>query len=106
MNRSIAVLGAALAAVAALPASAKVCDATKYGAKPDGVTKNTKAIQAAIDDCSVSGSGTVKLAGGTFVSGPNVLRSQVTLDLAPTTPASSARSSSAPASSSSTTASA
>lgn len=82
MNRSIAVLGAALAAVAALPASAKVCDATKYGAKPDGVTKNTKAIQAAIDDCSSAGGGTVRLAGGKFVSGPIMLKSQVTLDLA------------------------
>lgn len=67
--------------VASLPAAAKVCDARTYGAKPDGTTKNTKAIQDAINDCSGSGGGTVKLTGGTFVSGPIVLRSQVTLDI-------------------------
>ncbi len=66
---------------ASLPAVAKICDAKTYGAKPDGVTKNTQAIQRAIDACSAAGGGTVKLSGGTFVSGPIVLRSQVTLDI-------------------------
>jgi polygalacturonase len=65
----------------ALPAAAKTCDARAYGAKPDGTTKNTQAIQRAIDDCSAAGGGTVKLSGGTFLSGPIVLRSRVTLDL-------------------------
>jgi len=72
---------AALLLTASLPAVAKTCDAKTYGAKPDGVTKNTQAIQRAIDACSAAGGGTVKLSGGTFVSGPIVLRSQVTLDI-------------------------
>jgi polygalacturonase len=63
--------------------SAKVCDARTYGAKADGVTKDTKAIQAAIDDCTkAKGGGTVTLSGGTFLSAPIVLKDNVTLDLA------------------------
>lgn len=78
MNRRIVILFAAFALVAALPARAKVCDAKAYGAKADGLTKDTKAIQAAIDACA---GGTVKLSGGTFVSGPVVLKSHVTLEI-------------------------
>ena len=73
---------ATVAMIMTLPAMAasKVCDARTYGAKADGATKDTKAIQAAIDDCA--GGGTVKLTGGTFLSGPIVLKSNVTLDIA------------------------
>ena len=63
-------------------AAAKVCDAKAYGAKADGTTKDTRAIQAAIDDCAKAGGGTVTLTEGTFVSGPIVLKSNITLDLA------------------------
>ena len=75
---------AAVAMCMSLPAMAagKVCDARTYGAKADGATKDTKAIQAAIDDCANAGGGTVKLSGGTFVSGPVVLKSNITLDIA------------------------
>jgi polygalacturonase len=71
----------ALLLAASLPAAAKVCRVEAYGAKADGTTKNTKAIQAAIDDCAKAGGGNVELAGGVFVSGPIVLKSNVSLDL-------------------------
>jgi len=68
----------------ALPAMAasKVCDAKTYGAKADGTTKDTQSIQTAIDACAKAGGGTVKLSGGTFLSAPIVLKSNITLDIA------------------------
>jgi len=63
--------------------AAKVCDVRKYGAKGDGTTKDTTAIQAAIDDCAKQKKGsTVTLSGGTFLSAPIVLKSNITLSLA------------------------
>jgi polygalacturonase len=82
MNQRRIISLTAVLLTASLPAAAKVCDAHTYGAKADGTTKDTKAIQAAIDDCASAGGGTVKLAGGTFLSGPIVLKSKVTLDVA------------------------
>jgi len=65
------------------PATAMTtCDARQYGAKADGVTLDTHAIQAAIDACAQKGGGTVLLSGGTFLSGPIVLRSNIDLDIA------------------------
>jgi polygalacturonase len=57
------------------------CDPRKYGAKADGATKDTHAIQAAIDSCAQKGGGIVKLSAGTFVSGPIVLKNNITLEI-------------------------
>jgi len=81
MNQRSITLFALLAAASMPAVAAKVCKVQDYGAKPDGTTKNTKAIQAAIDDCAKAGGGIVKLSGGVFVSGPIVLKSNTTLDL-------------------------
>jgi polygalacturonase len=62
--------------------SAKLCDARTYGAKADGASKDTKAIQAAVEACASAGGGTVVLSGGTFVSGPVLLKSDITLQIA------------------------
>lgn len=60
----------------------KVCDVHAYGAKGDGVTKDTAAIQAAIDDCARS-RGVVRLAGSAqFLTAPLHLRSGITLEIA------------------------
>jgi polygalacturonase len=71
----------AVQASVAVAAPAKVCDARKYGAKADGTTKDTAAIQAAIYDCASAGGGTVTLSGGTFLTGPILLKSHITLDI-------------------------
>jgi polygalacturonase len=65
-------------AVTALAADA-VFDARDFGAKPDGVTLCTAAIQKAMDACASAGGGTVVLAGGKFLSGTIYLRSHVML---------------------------
>lgn len=53
----------------------------KYGAKPDGVTLNTKAINAAIDACSKRGGGVVVIPKGLWLTGPVELKSNVNLHL-------------------------
>jgi polygalacturonase len=58
-----------------------VFDVRAYGAKGDGKTFDTKAIQAAIDSCTKSGGGRVVLAGGTFLSGTIELKSRVNLEI-------------------------
>jgi len=63
-------------------ATVKLCDVRTYGAKADGVTKDTKAIQAAVEDCASAGGGTVRLSGGTFLTGPILLKSNITLEIA------------------------
>lgn len=67
----------------ALAQSSAVCDPHTFGAKADGQTKDTAAIQKAIDTCAAKPhGGKVTLSGGTFVSAPLVLRSNITLDIA------------------------
>lgn len=53
----------------------------KYGAKADGVTLNTKAINDAIDACNKKGGGVVVIPKGFWMSGPIVLKSNVNLHL-------------------------
>ena len=62
----------------AMPATVAVCDVRAYGAKGDAKTKDTVAIQKAIDACAVTG-GTVVLKGGTFLSGMVQLKSNIAL---------------------------
>ena len=50
-----------------------------FGAIGDGKTKDTAAIQAAIDKCSQSGGGRVLIPPGTFLTAPLVLKSNVDL---------------------------
>jgi parallel beta-helix repeat protein len=59
----------------------QVFDPIDYGAVPDGKTICTKAIQEAIDICSGSGGGIVRISGGEFLTGTIFLKSNVHLEL-------------------------
>jgi len=61
--------------------AAASCDVRAFGAKGDGVTKDTSAIQKAIDSCEGKGGGTVRLSAGTYLSAPIELKSNITLQL-------------------------
>ena len=87
-RRDILTLGgaAALAARGATrssghPEADHFFDARSFGATGDGKTKDTAAIQQAIDACTQSGGGTVYVAPGTYLTGTIVLKSNVTFYL-------------------------
>ncbi|WEK20930.1 MAG: glycoside hydrolase family 28 protein [Candidatus Pedobacter colombiensis] len=50
-----------------------------YGAKPDGITLNTKSINQAIQACSKKGGGVVLIPQGVWLTGPIVLQNNVNL---------------------------
>ncbi len=58
-----------------------VFDPRSYGAVGDGKTKDTAAVQRAIDACTAAGGGLVYLGPGTYLCGTVVLKSNVTLYL-------------------------
>ncbi|MGH9589740.1 MAG: glycoside hydrolase family 28 protein [Terracidiphilus sp.] len=60
----------------------KVYNIRDYGAKGDGKTIDTAALQAAIDACNKEGGGTVLVPSGTFVIGATEVKSNVTLHVA------------------------
>lgn len=74
-----------LFAALALSAGAQtVYNVTDFGAKADGVTDDATALQAAIDQCSASGGGTVLIpAGKTLMCSPIHLKSNINLHLEP-----------------------
>jgi len=80
--RRFLTLGYAILLLAgAATAAETVYDVRSYGAKPDGQTLCTEAIQRAIGACATAGGGTVFLPSGKLLSGTIYLRSHVTLHL-------------------------
>jgi polygalacturonase len=59
----------------------KVYNITTFGAVGDGKTKNTKAIQAAIDQCNADGGGMVLAANGDYLTGALHMKSNVNLHI-------------------------
>src|SRR5580693_20002 len=72
-------LSVAVCGVAAVPPEAKTFDVREFGAKADGVTFDTEAIQKALDACGRSGGGTVTFSPGTYLSKPLTLRTKSTV---------------------------
>lgn len=53
-----------------------------YGCRGDGVTLDSPAIQAAIDDCAEQGGGKVVIPAGRYLVGKMVLKDHVTIEIA------------------------
>lgn len=81
----LSALAACTAVAAVTPAMAApgstICNPRSYGAKGNGVANDTAAIQHAINACEEQDGGTVLLTPGTYLSGPIVLKSDITLKL-------------------------
>jgi polygalacturonase len=53
----------------------------KYGAKPDGLSLNTKSINTAILECNKKGGGVVLIPAGLWLTGPIEIKTNVNLHL-------------------------
>jgi polygalacturonase len=74
-------LAACLALLPAQVHGLAKCDPRAFGARADGTTKDTSALQQAIDSCARQGGGTVHLSRGTYLTAPIELKSGITLEL-------------------------
>lgn len=82
MKQAGILYGVVLAAAFAMSrCDASVYNVRDYGAKGDGVTKDTHSIQRAIDAAYNAGGGTVELSPGTYLSGSLFLRSNVDFNI-------------------------
>jgi polygalacturonase len=73
--------GAERTVALAAPAAVLVLNVRDFGATGDGTTKDTAAIQQAIDRCSVLGGGEVLVPAGNYLTGAVALRSNTLLRL-------------------------
>jgi polygalacturonase/lysophospholipase L1-like esterase len=62
-------------------AEPKTFDVRQFGAKGDGNTLDTAAIQKALDECGKTGNGIVRLTAGVYLSKPIFLKSNTSLQL-------------------------
>jgi hypothetical protein len=70
-------------ALAVWAAEKPALNVTDYGAKGDGITKDTAAIQKALDTCGQNGGGTVSVPEGVYLTGALQIHANTTLQLAP-----------------------
>jgi polygalacturonase len=80
---SMKALTAVIVASLVSSASARVYNVLDFGAKPDGTTLDTAAIQKALNECGDAGGGTVEFPAGVYLSQPIVLRGGTTFKLDP-----------------------
>ncbi len=62
-------------------AATTICNVKSFGAVGNGTTKDTAAIQKAIDACASAGGGIVEVPVGKYLSAPLYLKSNITLQV-------------------------
>jgi len=83
LQTSFAALAWLSFAAASGAAAGGVFDARDFGARGDGTTLDSAAIQKAVDACAQANGGTVRLSSGTYLSGPLYLHgNNLALELA------------------------
>lgn len=65
------------------PVTGRVFDAREFGAKGDGTTKDTAALQRALDACAAAGGGEVRVPAGNYLTGSLALGGRTTLRFEP-----------------------
>jgi polygalacturonase len=81
MKKHIALIVVLNVAVAAFAAGTDTLNIRDFGATGDGVTKDTAAIQKALDTSAAAGGGTVVVPNGIFLTGSIVIGANTTLQL-------------------------
>ena len=71
----------AAAMIVPFVAGAAVYDVREFGAKGDGRTKDTAAIQSAIDAAEKAGGGTVEVPAGVYLTGSIFLKDNIDLHI-------------------------
>jgi polygalacturonase len=82
MKQHFAILVAVTFATALFAAERPVFNVVDFGAKGDGVTKNTAAFQKALDACVKARGGTVQVPEGVYLTGSLVIGPNTTLQMA------------------------
>ncbi len=82
MKKLLALLAALNFAAGLFAADKAPFNVLNFGAKGDGVTKDTAALQQALDACGEAGGGTVLLPDGVYLTGSIILHANTTLQLA------------------------
>lgn len=83
LNRSIALLLALLSLTSSLVAQKPSLNVAEFGAKGDGKTLNTRALQAVIDSCEKRGGGAIVIPAGKFLTGTLMLKSNLRIHIEP-----------------------
>jgi len=82
MKPMLSVLGTLVVAASVFAAERPALDVRDFGAKGDGTTKDTAAIQKALDTCAAAGGGSVLVSNGTFLTGSLVIGANTALEIA------------------------
>ena len=82
MKSLLSWLGSLTVAASVFAAEKPALDVRDFGAKGDGITKDTAAIQKALDACATAGGGSVLVSDGTFLTGSLTLGANTTLEIA------------------------